>query len=209
MTKTTLAQTATHRLYQHPALLKIGASALLIAVAGLAASHAQAQTQAQPQAQTQPQGQPAMRQGPQHTMHHGMGPGMAMGASMISDRMLDAAGVSADQKAKLRAIFKSAGDDLRGQRDAGRDMQSQMLALMTAPTVDAAAAEALRQKQMAGQESASKRMLQAMLDAQAVLTPEQRGKLAERIDERRQHMDQRRERMQQHHDRRPADAPKS
>ncbi len=194
MTKITSTQ-----VHQRHALLKLSATAMLVAVGGLAAGQARAQ-------QPQP---PAMQQGAQHAMHHRMGADMAMGAPMIPERMLDAVGVSAAQKIKLREIFKSAGEDLRGQRDARRDVQAQMLALMTAPTVDAAAAEALRQKQMANQDSASKRMLQAMLDAQAVLTPEQRGKLAERLDERRQQMDQRRDHMHQRQERRAPDAPKA
>lgn len=185
---------------QRSMLLKLSATAMLVAIAGVGAGRAQAQAQpAQP---------PAMHQhGPQHAAHHRMGPGMGMGAAMIPERLLDAVGASAEQKTRLRDIFKSAGDDLRAQHEAGRGLHQQMMALMTAPTVDAAAAEALRQKQLASHDVASKRMLQAMLDAQAVLTPEQRAKLAERMGERQKMMERRHER-HQHDQRRAPDAPK-
>jgi protein CpxP len=55
---------------------------------------------------------------------------------------------------------------------------------------------------LAQHDAASKRMLQAMLDVSRVLTPEQRAKLAER-------MQQRREMMQRHDkERRQLDTPK-
>ncbi len=177
---------------QRATMLKLTATAMLVAIAGVGAGQAQAQGHAHG----------ATQHGPQHAAMHRQGPGM--GGMMIPERLLDAVGASAEQKSKLREIFKAAGDDLRTQREAGRALQGQMLALMAAPQVDAVAAEALRQKQLASHDTSSKRMLQAMLDAQAVLTPEQRAKLAERMAERRQHMEQRHQR----HERRAPEAPK-
>lgn len=176
------------------AFFKLAAGAVLVAAGALSIGQAQAQTPTQ---------QPGMA-GPQHAAMHRMAPGMHGGMPMIPERMLDAVGASAEQKTRLRDIFKAAGDDLRGQHEAGRALHAQMMKLMTAPQVDAAAAEALRQKQLAAHDVASKRMLQAMLDAQAVLTPEQRAKLAERMAERQQHMQHR---MERHEHRAPA-APK-
>lgn len=172
------------------ARLRLSAAALLVAAAGLAVAPAQAQPQ------------PGMH-GPQHAAMHRMAPGMHGGMAMIPERMLDAVGASAEQKAKLREIFKAAGDDLRGQRESGRALHAQMMTLMAAPQVDAAAAEALRQQQMAAHDTASKRMLQARLDAQAVLTPEQRVQLAERMAQRQQHMQHR---MERHENRAPGAA---
>jgi Spy/CpxP family protein refolding chaperone len=174
------------------AVLKLVAAGVLVVAGALSIGQAQAQPQ------------PAM-QGPQHAAMHRMGPGMHAGMPMIPERMLDAVGASAEQKTRLREIFKAAGDDLRGQRESGRALHEQMMKLMGAPQVDAAAAEALRQKQLAAHDVASKRMLQAMLDAQAVLAPEQRAKLAERMAERQQHMQQR---MDHRHDHRAPAAPR-
>lgn len=182
---------------QHTTLLKAAATALVVAVVGMGAGRVHAQPQ--PSATT-----PAMQPGAHHAAHHPMAPGMGMAGPMFPERALDAVGASADQKTKLRDIFKAAGDDLRAQHDSGRALHEQMMALMAAPKVDPVAAEALRQKQLALHDTTSKRMLQAMLDAQAVLTPEQRAKLADRMAERHKQMEQ-------HHQRpghRMPDAPK-
>lgn len=126
--------------------------------------------------------QPAMAgDGPRHAAHHRMG--MDDGPAM-AERALDAVGASAEQKARVREIFRAARDDLRQQRDEGRSLHQQMQALMAAPQIDAAAAEVLRQQQMARHDVTSRRMMQAMLDAAAVLTPEQRQKLSERMKAR-------------------------
>jgi len=68
--------------------------------------------------------------------------------------------------------------------------------IFAAPTVDAAAAESVRQQMLAQHDQASKRMLQAMLDVSNVLTPEQRAKMAARMKERSSIMH---ERMQRDH----------
>jgi Spy/CpxP family protein refolding chaperone len=124
-------------------------------------------------------------------MAPGMGMGMGMPGLAIPERLLDQVGASAEQKTRLRDIAKAAGDDMRSQREAGQALHAQMLALMAAPQVDAAAAEALRQQQLTRHDAVTKRALQAMLDAQAVLTPEQRAQIA-------QHMAARHKKMNEH-----------
>lgn len=156
------------------------AAALLASAAALAALPAGAQ----PAPPAPPGAMPA------HAMHHRAGPGMPG----LSERQLDAVGASAEQKAQVRKIMDAAREDLRQQHESQRELHQQMVALMAAPQLDAAAAEALRQKSVAGHDAASKRMLQAMLDAGAVLTPEQRQKLGERMKQRQERMDQPRER---------------
>ena len=55
--------------------------------------------------------------------------------------------------------------------------------LLAQPTVDAAAAEKLRQQMLAQHDQVSQRMLTAMLDISRVLTAEQRVALAARMKE--------------------------
>ena len=165
-------------------LLNLTAATLLVTLAGATASVAQAQ----PMPGAGPGCGPGTMQAGMHGGMHGGQMGMH-GGPMVSDRLLDAVGATADQKTRVHDIFKAAQDDMRKQREAGGDLRQQMMQLMTAPQVDAAAAEALRQQQLARQDVASKRMLQAMLDTRAVLTPEQRQKLAERMKSRHQMMD--------------------
>jgi periplasmic protein CpxP/Spy len=140
--------------------------------------------------------------------HHGgyagaMGPyGAAMGGRML-ERMLDGVNATAEQRTRVRDIMKSALEDVRKQREAGFGLRAQAMTLFTQPTVDPAAVEALRKQMMDQHDQASRRMTQAMLDASAVLTPEQRAQLAER-------MKQRRDMMERHYrERRALEPPKS
>lgn len=128
---------------------------------------------------------PGMRGGPEGMM------GM-MGGGMLHERALDAVNASAEQRTQIRQIVDAAQADMRTLREQSRPLHDQARQLFTQPTVDARAAEALRQQWMAQREQASKRMLQALLDASRVLTPEQRAKLAELAAQRRGMMEHRR-----------------
>ena len=126
--------------------------------------------------------------GPGACMHGMHGGGMGMGM-FGHGRMLDQVGASAEQKTKIHEIFKAAHDDLRGQRQAAQPMRDEMVKLLAAPVVDAAAVEVLRQKIETQRDAHSKRMTRAMIDASAVLTPEQRQKVAERMAQQRSLME--------------------
>ncbi|MCE2659829.1 MAG: Spy/CpxP family protein refolding chaperone [Rubrivivax sp.] len=132
------------------------------------------------------------RHGGGHEGHRGeMGKGMGMGMGM-SERMLDAVKATPEQKAQIRQIMDSARKDMQAQREAGRALHDEGMKIFTAPNVDANAAEALRQKRMAQHDQASRRMMQAMLDASRVLTPDQRRQLAEQRQKRHQMMERHR-----------------
>jgi Spy/CpxP family protein refolding chaperone len=129
------------------------------------------------------------------------GPGMMMAgdpthvARMI-DRLLDGMGATDAQRSQIRQIAQAAAADLNAERDADRALHDRAIELLAAPTVDAAAAESLRQQMQARHDQASKRMLQAMLDMSKVLMPEQRAKLAQRMKQRDEMMRDRMQRMQ-------------
>jgi periplasmic protein CpxP/Spy len=89
-----------------------------------------------------------------------------------------------DQQAKLTAIAKSAARDLRPLREKARDTRKRGMALLAAPTIDRAAIERLRAEQIQAADAVSKRMSQAFADAAEVLTPDQRKKLADRMQKR-------------------------
>jgi periplasmic protein CpxP/Spy len=122
--------------------------------------------------------------------HHGMGfmGGGPMTPAQLQDRAdravrhvaieLDA---TPEQQAKLQAIAKSAVTDLAPMRDKVRATHQKVRALLTAPTVDRAAIEALRAEQLAAMDSVSKRLAQAVGDAAEVLTPDQRRKLGDML----------------------------
>jgi protein CpxP len=125
----------------------------------------------------------------------GGGPGMGMMAGRGMDRMLDGIDATEQQRTQIRQIMQAAMGDLRAQREQHRALRDRAMAVYTAPTVDANAAEQVRQQMLAQHDATSKRMTAAMVEASRVLTPEQRSKLAERMKERRARME---ERMQRH-----------
>lgn len=124
-----------------------------------------------------------------------MGGPMMMGRGL--DRMLDSVNASDAQRTQIKQIAQAAAADLKAQHEAGRALHEQAMTLFTQPTVDANAAEALRQQMLAQHDQASKRMLQAMLDVSRVLTPEQRQQLAQKMKQRHEmmqrHMQERRQ----------------
>lgn len=174
---------------------------LLVAAACIAMTAALAQT-----AIAQPAGGPGMGRGMGMGMMEQGGPGMGMmdhggrgmgyhghhgkyGKRMDGERgmgrMLDVVGATPEQRAKIKTITDTARADMRAQREAGRALHAQNQALFTQPTIDANAAEALRQQMLAHHDQASKRRLQMRLDIAAVLTPEQRQTMADRVAQRR------------------------
>jgi Spy/CpxP family protein refolding chaperone len=137
--------------------------------------------------------------------HHGMGmgePGMMMfGGSPrhidhAVDHLLDGLNATDAQRSLVKQIATVAAADLKAQHDAARGLRAQALQIYTAPTVDANAAEALRQQMLAQHDQASRRIQQAMLDISQVLTPDQRAKLGERMQQKMAAMQERGQRMQ-------------
>jgi Spy/CpxP family protein refolding chaperone len=130
--------------------------------------------------------------GHRHGPGQGMMGGPGMMGGMMSERALDAVNATAEQRAQVKQIMDAARTDMRAQHEAARPLHDQMRQLFTQPTVDARAAETMRQQLLAQHDRASQRMMQAMLDVSRVLTPEQRTKLAELMAQRRAMMEQRR-----------------
>ena len=118
--------------------------------------------------------------------HHG-GHGM-MGGGHRVEHMLEQVDASDAQRSEVKQIMRSAAADLKPQREALRKLHAQGQSLLTAPSIDAAAVEAQRQQAQALHDQISKRMSQALVAAANVLTPEQRGKLAERMAKRQARM---------------------
>jgi Spy/CpxP family protein refolding chaperone len=105
--------------------------------------------------------------------------------SGLSDTTLKAIGATPDQRAKIVAIQNQARADRQAQRQAGGNARREMAQALAAPTVDASAAEAARQKMLAQMDAASQRRLQARLMIAAVLTPDQRQQLLQIEQQRR------------------------
>jgi Spy/CpxP family protein refolding chaperone len=145
---------------------------------------------------------------------HGPGPGamMMFGGSPEHvarhvDRMLDGLNASDAQRTQIKQIAQAAAVDLKAQHEAGKALRERGLQIFAAPTVDANAAESVRQQIQAQHDQASRRLLQAMLDVSRVLTPEQRATIAARIKQHQATMQDRMQRMHRERGQRDA-APK-
>jgi Spy/CpxP family protein refolding chaperone len=127
------------------------------------------------------------------------GPGMMMFSGSPErvgravDHMLDGLGATDAQRTQVKQIAQAAASELAAQRDSAAGLRERALQVMTAPNVDAAAAESVRQQMLAQHDLRSRRIVQAMIDIARVLTPEQRTRLGERFKQREA---QHRERMQ-------------
>jgi Spy/CpxP family protein refolding chaperone len=131
---------------------------------------------------------------------HG-GPGMGMFGGRGVDHMLDGLNATDAQRTQIKQIAQAAAADLKAQREQSRALHERAMQIFAAPNVDAAAAESVRQQMLQQHDQASRRMLQAMLDASKVLTPEQRAKLGERMKQRADAMHDRMQRMEREHPR--------
>jgi Spy/CpxP family protein refolding chaperone len=165
--------------------LRLFAAGLLLAVAGSVALTAVAQPVP---------GGPVAERGMGHHGHghHGAhgGPMGWLGGRGL-DRLLDSVKATDAQRTEIRRIADAARNDLRAQRDSGRALRGQALDLFAQPTVDANAAESLRQQTLQQHDAASRRMVQAMLEVSRVLTPEQRQQLVQRMKQRQERMAER------------------
>ena len=98
--------------------------------------------------------------------------------------MLDDVQANDEQKVKATAIVKASVAKGAPLADKLRGNHVQMRKLMSAATIDKAAIESLRAEQIKLADEASKLMTQTMEEVAEVLTPEQRAKLAEKMEKR-------------------------
>jgi len=126
-----------------------------------------------------------------HRGGHGRGPLDPAQIDARIERMLKHLYVEIDatdaQQQRLAPIVKQAAADLLPTRDRMRAARREAIGLLTGESIDRAAIERLRAEQLQLAESGSKRLAAAIADAAEVLTPEQRQRIAERIEHRRRH----------------------
>ena len=106
-------------------------------------------------------------------------------AERMADRIVKAVDGSPEQRSRIVAIAQAAITDLAPLRVQAREARGKALELLRAPAVDRAAIETLRAGQVGLADAASKRIAAALADTAEVLTPEQRVRLADRMQRER------------------------
>jgi Spy/CpxP family protein refolding chaperone len=96
---------------------------------------------------------------------------------------LDAVGATPDQKTRIDSILHAGMAPMMSTHAGMSGAHSQLIGLLTAPTIDRGAVEQVRSSEIAQLDAASRAMAGSLEDAAAVLTPEQRAKLAELVRE--------------------------
>ena len=107
----------------------------------------------------------------------GPGGGEEMGGGMPMRRMhriLDGVGATQGQRDQIRAIWTGLRPQLRTERTQHKNLRQQMVAALTAPTINAGEVERLRKLSMASADKMSALITQGMMASAQVLTPEQR-----------------------------------
>ncbi len=115
---------------------------------------------------------------------HG-GPGFGMGGMGRFERMLDEVDATAEQEKQLWAIIDGVRGEVRPTMREFRDAREQLAEILASPTIDRAAVEKLRAERIAAVDAASQKVSTALVSAAEVFTPEQRAKLALRLEEGR------------------------
>ena len=119
--------------------------------------------------------------GPQHCMHqmghHGPGQ-MDQRMERMVERVFTRVGASEQQKAKAREIVKASSGEMASLYKGHEDGRQEMIALLSADTIDRDRLEQHRAAHHAQMEQMSKVMTRTMADLAEVLTPEQRREAA-------------------------------
>jgi Spy/CpxP family protein refolding chaperone len=96
-------------------------------------------------------------------------------------RILDKVGATASQRDQIRAIWSGLRPQLRAERATHKNLRQQMVAALTAPSINAGDVERLRKLSMASQDKMSALITQGMVGSAQILTPDQRKLAQEEI----------------------------
>jgi protein CpxP len=102
-------------------------------------------------------------------------------AGMATKWVLRDIDASDEQQERVTTIVSGAIDDLFRLKEKHQGNRQAFAAQLGAASLDRAALEEIRKSEIALADEASKRLVQALVDASEVLTPEQRQALVERV----------------------------
>lgn len=106
--------------------------------------------------------------------------GEGFGAQRL-DRVLDKVGASASQRSQIKALWDGLRPQLRAQHAERAALRKQIVAALSAPTIDTAAIEKLRQQSMGVADKLSSLFTQGIVGTAQILTPDQRKQAQEEL----------------------------
>ena len=113
--------------------------------------------------------------------HHGHGPDKF---KFMTARMLDAVDATPEQRENIEAIVERHTQSMDAHKEERKALRDKVHALLTADQVDAEQAETLRQSFVQLADDHSAEVTATMLQVADELTPEQRKKIAARMQKR-------------------------
>ena len=115
-----------------------------------------------------------------HGRHHGHDPArMKKHAEFATEFVLREVDATPEQTERVKAIVNGALDELLAGHAEHEARREALIAELSAPEISRSALQALREEELALWDATSARVVDAFVDAAAVLTPEQRARLIE------------------------------
>ena len=108
-------------------------------------------------------------------------------AEFVTEFVLDEVDATPEQTEQVTAIVFGFMGEMQGLRDEHRARREALLAALSAPEISRAELETLRAEELATLDGVSQKLVDAVVNAAAVLTPEQRARLVELAEEMHDH----------------------
>jgi periplasmic protein CpxP/Spy len=102
-------------------------------------------------------------------------------------KLLDAAGATDAQRAQIKAAWSGLRPQMQALRQERMKLQGELRKALTAPTIDTAAVERLRQEGVKLADRSSTLSTQGIVQSAQVLSPDQRQKVAAQLEKHHQH----------------------
>jgi protein CpxP len=102
-------------------------------------------------------------------------------------KVLDAAGASDAQRAQIKAVWTNLRPQLQALHEQRAKLREEMRKALTAPTIDTAQVDRVRQQEVRLAEQGSTLITQGIVKSAQVLTPDQRQKVATLMEQHSHH----------------------
>jgi Spy/CpxP family protein refolding chaperone len=115
------------------------------------------------------------------------GGGFGGGMAFRMQKVLEKVNATDAQRAQIKGIWEGLRPQLKTTHEQHLALRKQITEAMTAPTIDPAAIEKLRQQSVQLMDRSSTIMTRGFVESAKVLTPEQRKQVAEELAKRAEH----------------------